>query len=76
MGLFDEAHGTLFSGDVIYDDILIDDCVGSHVPDYRNSMRRLVELDVAVVHPGHGDSFDRSRLRDIATGYLERTDGR
>jgi len=72
IGLFDEAGGALFSGDVVYDDILIDDCVGSDVGKYRDSMQRLIDLDVTVVHPGHGDSFDGARLREIASAYLER----
>lgn len=72
VGLFDEANGTLFSGDVVYDDILIDNCVGSNIPDYRITMKRLIELNVSVVHPGHGDSFDRHRLRAIAMEYLQR----
>jgi glyoxylase-like metal-dependent hydrolase (beta-lactamase superfamily II) len=38
IGLFDEAGGALFSGDVVYDDFLIDDCVGSDVGKYRDSM--------------------------------------
>jgi glyoxylase-like metal-dependent hydrolase (beta-lactamase superfamily II) len=75
IALFDEAAGVLFSGDVVYDDTLIDNCVGSHVADYRNTMKRLAfELDVTVVHPGHGDSFDRSRLYKIATAYLHATE--
>jgi glyoxylase-like metal-dependent hydrolase (beta-lactamase superfamily II) len=73
IGLFDEYAGTLFSGDVIYDEVLIDNCVGSHIPDYRRTMHRLIELDVTLVHPGHGDSFAGARLRAIAAGYLERT---
>ena len=72
IALFDEATGVLFSGDVIYDDILIDNCVGSDVTDYRDTMKRLVfDLDVTVVYPGHGDSFDRSRLCEIAIAYLD-----
>jgi glyoxylase-like metal-dependent hydrolase (beta-lactamase superfamily II) len=75
IALLDEANGVLFSGDVVYDDTLIDNCVGSHVADYRNTMKRLIfELDVTVVHPGHGNSFDRSRLREIATAYLDATE--
>jgi glyoxylase-like metal-dependent hydrolase (beta-lactamase superfamily II) len=73
IALFDEATGVLFSGDVVYDDILIDNCVGSHVADYRNTMKRLIDLDVTVVYPGHGSSFDRSRLREIAASYLRAT---
>lgn len=74
IGLLDERTGVFFSGDVIYDDVLIDDCCGSDVSDYRHTMRRLLDLDVDVVHAGHGDSFGRGRLREIATDYLERTD--
>jgi glyoxylase-like metal-dependent hydrolase (beta-lactamase superfamily II) len=74
MALFDESDGTLFSGDVVYDDFLIDNCLGADIADYRATMRRLIELDVTVVHPGHGHSFDRSRLRDIATTYLRTTE--
>lgn len=74
IGLLDERSGMFFSGDVIYDDVLIDDCCGSDVSDYRDTMRRLIDLDVEVVHAGHGDSFDRGRLSEIATDYLERTD--
>jgi glyoxylase-like metal-dependent hydrolase (beta-lactamase superfamily II) len=72
IGLFDEASGVLFSGDVVYDGVLIDDCVGSDAAKYRDSMQRLIDLDVIVVHPGHGVSFDGSRLREIASAYLER----
>ena len=74
IGLFDEASGALFSGDVVYDDSLIDDCVGSDVAQYRDSMQRLIDLGVTVVHPGHGDSFDGTRLREIASDYLVRTE--
>lgn len=73
VALLDEATGALLSGDVVYDDTLIDNCVGSHVADYRATMERLIDLDVTVVYPGHGDSFDRSRLRQIATSYLGQT---
>jgi hypothetical protein len=58
--------------DVVYDDILIDDCVGSDVGQYRDSMQRLIDLDVTVVHSGHGDSFDGAHQREIASAYLER----
>lgn len=73
IGLFDAHNGILFSGDVVYDEALIDNCVGSDVQDYRETMRRLVDCDVSVVHPGHGPSFDGIRLREIATAYLVRS---
>lgn len=70
IALYDEADGTLFSGDVIYDDELIDDCVGSDVPAYRATMQQLIDLDAHTVHPGHGTSFDGARLRELAHDYL------
>jgi glyoxylase-like metal-dependent hydrolase (beta-lactamase superfamily II) len=73
IGLLDDTDGTFFSGDVIYDDALIDNCVGSNVGDYCATMRRLLDLEITTVHPGHGDSFDRPRLQEIAGAYLERT---
>ncbi|GAA2608983.1 hypothetical protein [Paractinoplanes durhamensis] len=30
----------------------------------------LTGLDVSVVHPGHGPSFDRTRLHQLAKDYL------
>jgi glyoxylase-like metal-dependent hydrolase (beta-lactamase superfamily II) len=68
--LYEEATGTLFSGDCVYDDVLFDELVGSDVTAYVASMERLLELDVRVVHPGHGDSFDGNRLREIGEDYL------
>lgn len=68
--LFDEALGTLFSGDVVYDDVLLDGLHASNRDHYALSMRRLRELPVRVVHPGHGPSFDGVRLHQIIDGYL------
>lgn len=68
--LFDEEHGVLFSGDVIYDEYLLDELHGSSIPDYVASLRRLRTLPVQVVHPGHGDSFEASRLHELIDEYL------
>ncbi|UOQ90953.1 MBL fold metallo-hydrolase [Agromyces endophyticus] len=68
--LFDEASGTLFSGDVIYDDVLLDGLHESDRDDYATSLQRLRDLPVRVVHPGHGDSFDGVRLRELIDDYL------
>lgn len=76
VALYDENDGTQFSGDVVYDDILIDDCVGADVTAYRASMQRLIDLDAAVIRPGHGDSFDGARLRRLAREYLQTTGNR
>ncbi len=74
IGLFDEQDGTLFSGDAIYDDTLIDDMWCSDRAAYRATMARLLQLPVSVVHGGHGESFDGARMRDIAKAYMHRAD--
>jgi glyoxylase-like metal-dependent hydrolase (beta-lactamase superfamily II) len=71
IALFDHRDGTLFSGDVVYDDALLDTLNGSDPDLYRASMRRLRELPVRVVRPGHGPSFGPRRLHSIIDRYLK-----
>ncbi|MFE9917742.1 MBL fold metallo-hydrolase [Micromonospora sp. NPDC005553] len=73
IALLEEHTGTLYSGDIIYEGALIDNLPNSDVAAYRRSMQALVDLDVSLVHPGHGDSFERTRLRQLAETYLRRT---
>jgi len=68
--LFDEASGALFSGDVIYDDILLDELQESDIDQYVASMLRLSILSVRTVYPGHGDPFDGGRMREIIAEYV------
>jgi glyoxylase-like metal-dependent hydrolase (beta-lactamase superfamily II) len=70
IGLWEEKTGTLFSGDAIYDGVLLDDLPDSDVPSYVRTMERLRELPVSVVHGGHEPSFGRERLVAIADAYL------
>lgn len=70
IALLDEHTGTLYPGDVVYEGGLIDDLPDSDVAAYRRSMTVLAGLDVAVVHPGHGPSFGRARLHQLARTYL------
>jgi len=72
IAMLEEASGVLFSGDVIYDGYLVDDLPESDVAAYRRSMAILADLEVSVVHPGHGRSFDPVRLRELAVRYLDR----
>ena len=53
IALFERATGILFSGDIVYDGPLIEDCPGADPADYVRSMRRLLELPVRVMHGGH-----------------------
>lgn len=70
IGLLDEKTGTFFSGDAIYDGNLVDDLPGCDVEAYKATMQRLSQLDVDVVHGGHGLRFGKARLHEIARTYL------
>lgn len=70
IGLLDEKNGVFFSGDAIYDDILLDDLPDSDPVSYQATMARIMELPVHIVHPGHCGSFGADRMRKIARDYL------
>ncbi|WP_326771248.1 MULTISPECIES: MBL fold metallo-hydrolase [unclassified Streptomyces] len=70
IALYEPETQTLFSGDVVYDDRLLDDIHGADPCAYIATMTRLLELPVRVVHPGHGPSFDGVRLRELAAAYI------
>lgn len=72
IALFEEREGTLFSGDFIYDGLLLDDLIDSNVEDYIESMERVKELDVCTVYPGHGQSFNNARLQELIRSYIQR----
>jgi glyoxylase-like metal-dependent hydrolase (beta-lactamase superfamily II) len=75
IALFEPGEGWLFSGDVIYDlaegEELLDGLTGSDVPGYVESMNRLAGLPVSAVYPGHGPSFGRERLAEMAQDYVK-----
>ena len=70
IALLDRTNRELFSGDVVYDDELLDDLHESDALAYRGSMDLLAGLDIDVVRPGHGSSFDRYVLRRIIRAYV------
>ena len=71
IALWEAASAILFSGDTVYDGPLVDDCAGADRTAYRQSMERLLELPVRVVHGGHFPSFGRDRLRALIRAWLE-----
>ena len=73
IALFDEADGLFFSGDAIYDDMLIDGLPDSDRAAYRRTMQRLLDLPIRIGHGGHGPDFSGPRMIEIATDYLRRT---
>lgn len=72
IALWESATQTLFSGDAVYDGPLLDQLPGSSIAEYERTLRRLLQLDVRVIHPGRGASFGRERLRAIIRHQLER----
>jgi glyoxylase-like metal-dependent hydrolase (beta-lactamase superfamily II) len=72
IGLYERSTRTLFSGDAVYDGPLLYELPGSSTESYARTLRRLLSLDVNVVHAGHDPSFGSARLRAIAEEYLRR----
>lgn len=70
IALYERATRTLFSGDVIYDGMLIDNAWHSDAQAYEASLRRLKELPVERVHAGHEGSFGRDRLVELVDSFL------
>ena len=70
IALYERATRTLFSGDVIYDGMLIDTAWHSNAGAYEASLHRLKELPIEQVHAGHEASFGRARLHELIESYL------
>lgn len=70
IGLLEQKTGTLFSGDAIYEGVLVDDLPGCDIEAYKATMKRLLELDVNVIYGGHGLEFTGVRMQEIANTYL------
>ena len=62
--------GSLFSGDAIYDGIIVDNLPGSDVQSYRATMKRIAELPVAQVFGGHNAPMTRTHMLDVVIRYL------
>jgi len=71
IALWEAASGMLIAGDAVYDGPLVDDAYHSNTADYCDTLRRLRELPVRVVHAGHYPSFGRSRFHELIDDYLD-----
>ncbi len=74
IALWEKAAQILFSGDIVYDGPLIEDCYHSNIGDYIASMRRLHDFPVRIVHGGHFPSFGGERFRDLIRNWLREKD--
>jgi len=71
IGLFEPDKQIMFPSDSIYNGQLYDNLYHSNIPDYINSLRRLLTLSISQVHPGHYDSFSQEQLHTLIHDYLE-----
>ena len=70
--LWEEATGTLYTGDLIYDGPLVYEGPGMDLDVYAASLRRLKAMPIRTIHAGHDPSFDYDRLVEIIDMYLKR----
>jgi glyoxylase-like metal-dependent hydrolase (beta-lactamase superfamily II) len=70
IALWERSSGSLFSGDAIYDGVIVDNLAGSDVELYRATMKRLAQLPVAQVFGGHNAPMTRTQMLDVADRYL------
>jgi glyoxylase-like metal-dependent hydrolase (beta-lactamase superfamily II) len=70
IALWERSSGSLFSGDAIYDGVIVDNLPGSDVETYRATMKRLAELPAAQVFGGHNAPMMRTQMLGVIERYL------
>jgi glyoxylase-like metal-dependent hydrolase (beta-lactamase superfamily II) len=70
IALWERSSRSLFSGDAIYDGVIVDDLPGSDVEMYRATMKRIAELPVAQVFGGHNAPMTRTQTLAVVEKYL------
>ncbi|HUE46983.1 MAG TPA: MBL fold metallo-hydrolase [Aestuariivirgaceae bacterium] len=73
IGLLERMTNIFLSGDIVYDGPLIDDAYHSDRGAYVETLQRLKDLPVSIVHGGHFPSFGPTRLRQIIDEYCAGT---
>jgi glyoxylase-like metal-dependent hydrolase (beta-lactamase superfamily II) len=73
VSLFEEHTGIFFAADAVYDGPLVDSLPHSDRAIYRQTMRRLHELQPSIVHGGHFPSFGLTRFHELIDAYLAGT---
>ena len=72
--LYENSTEILFSGDTVYDGPLIHNAYHSGLVDYIDSMKRILDLPVCIIHGGHFSSFDGARYRELIKIFLDSND--
>lgn len=77
IALYEDESRTLFSGDIIYDGLLIDWLPYSNVSEYVKSCETLLTLAPSVdrVCPGHNNHFSGSTLQRLLFTYISNARG-
>ena len=70
IALWERSSGSLFSGDAIYNGVIVDNLRGSDVGMYRETMKRLAQLLVAQIFGGHNAPMTRTQMLDVVERYL------
>ena len=70
VALWEEATGTIFTGDALYDGTLYDHLYHSVPEQLCDSLLRLKYLPIKTVHAGHFKSFSGNRMKTIIDDYL------
>jgi len=70
IALWERSSGSLFSGDAIYDGVIVDNLPGSDVNAYRATMKRIAGLPLAQVFGGHNAPMTKAQTLDVADRYL------
>ena len=76
IGLWDAADGTLFTGDALYDGVIVDTGPGASVSAYLPTMERLKRLPARQVYGGHNDPMSRDRMIAVIDRYMASRTGR
>lgn len=76
IGLWDAAEGDLFTGDALYDGVLVDAGPGASVSAYLSTMERLKRLPARRVFGGHNDPMTRDRMIAVIDRYMASRTGR
>jgi glyoxylase-like metal-dependent hydrolase (beta-lactamase superfamily II) len=70
VALWEEATGTIFTGEALYDGTLYDHLYHSVPEQLCDSLLSLKYLPIKTVHAGHFKSFFGNRLKTIIDDYL------
>jgi glyoxylase-like metal-dependent hydrolase (beta-lactamase superfamily II) len=72
VSVLEPSTRTLFTSDALYDGPMFFDLAGSSRADAAASVRRLIDVDAQVIHPGHFRSLKRDAFRRLGFATLAR----